>query len=338
MKKLIILIGLCLVLLFLPWAPAFCQLQKLAQTGMKFLSISPDARASALGDAFTAIEGNSSAMFYNPAGMAFANGFMNASLGQVTWIADINYAYGCVSFSPENGRFGVAGVSVLAADYGDFKGTIRNDSDQGFEDIGMFSPSAMSIGIGYANALSNKFSVGANVKYVIQDLGTSIVGFKEDGSRRTKSYLENVYAFDFGILYRTGFESLNFGMVIRNFSREVRYEDEGFQLPLTFKIGVSMNMLDLHPALNSELHSLLLSVDAVHPRDYPEQVYLGTEYLFMKTFALRVGYATPNDDHGLSAGIGLQQSYRNYLLALDYGYTPFEIFNDVHRFSVHFSF
>ena len=44
--------------------------QKLAQTGMKFLNILPDARAVALGEAFTAVPGTSSSLFYNPSAMA----------------------------------------------------------------------------------------------------------------------------------------------------------------------------------------------------------------------------------------------------------------------------
>ena len=44
--------------------------QKLGQTGMKFLGVSTDARISGMGDAITSIFGNSSAMLYNPAGMA----------------------------------------------------------------------------------------------------------------------------------------------------------------------------------------------------------------------------------------------------------------------------
>lgn len=43
---------------------------KLAQTGMQFLSVGTDARAVAMGEAFTTIEGRSSSLFYNPACMA----------------------------------------------------------------------------------------------------------------------------------------------------------------------------------------------------------------------------------------------------------------------------
>jgi len=313
--------------------------QKLAQTGMKFLSVSTDARISALGDAGTALEGNSALLFYNPAGLGFLSGFADVSMGQVEWIADIKYVHGGAVFSPENGQYGVFGISVLSADYGDFNGTIRYNNDQGFIDLGDLSasPGALIIGISYAKALSNQFSVGGNIKYVNQDLGSSIVGFNSAGGYNKKSYSANVMAFDFGILYRTGFKSLNFGMCIKNFSEEVTYEDESFQLPLTFKIGVAMDVFDLYEGLNKKTHALLVSVDAVHPRDYYEQVNFGLEYLFLKTFALRLGYSTPNDEHGFSAGVGLQQSYHNYMLALDYSYTPFGVFNDVHRFSFRFA-
>ena len=337
MKKYIIL---SCAFFFLITTTAFSQQQefkrqKLAQTGMKFLSVSTDARISALGDAGTALEGNSNSMFYNPAGLGFLNGFTDVSLGRVDWIADIRYIYGGAAFSPANGRYGVFGISVIAADYGNLNETIRYGQE--FIDVGTFSPGAAAFGISYAKALSSQFSVGGNIKYVNQDLGSSIVGFNSTGGFDKKSYSADVFAFDFGILYRTGFKSLNFGMSIKNFSKEVTYEDESFQLPLTFKIGVAMDVLDLYEGINKQSHALLLSVDAVHPRDYYEQVNFGIEYLFINTFALRVGYSTPNDEHGFSAGVGLQQSYHNYMIALDYAYTPFGVFNDVHRFSVHFA-
>ena len=53
---------------------------KLAQTGMKFLSFSPDARAAALGGAMTAKTGGAASLFYNPAGMARLEG-MNVTVG-----------------------------------------------------------------------------------------------------------------------------------------------------------------------------------------------------------------------------------------------------------------
>ncbi len=312
------------------------QQEKRAQTGMKFLSITTDPRAAALGEAVTSLEGNSTAMFFNPASMARLHTFGDVSLGRVDWIADISYGFGSAAFRPAGGSFGVLGVSVISVDYGNFNGTIRDPGDRGYVDTGVFSPSAWAVSLGYAKALNDKFAVGGRIKYVNQDLGSAIVGFDEDGTYLTRGYEENVLAFDFGILYQTGFRSLGFGMNVNNFSREVKYEEEGFQLPLTFKIGLSMDAADLL-AIDREKHSFLLSVDAVHSRDYSEQINFGGEYWFAKTVALRAGYSFPNDEHGFSAGAGFQRMSKSIGLGVDYAFTPFGVFDSVHRFAFHFS-
>jgi len=319
------------------------KVQKLAQTGMKFLNVTTDARISAMADAVTAVEGSSTAMFLNPSSMAKMPKFVDISLGKVDWIADIDYFYGSVAFSPFNGRYGVFGFSMLSVDYGNMIGTIRDDNpanELGYVETGAFSPTAMAFGFGYSKALSSKFSVGGNIKYVLQNMGSSIVGLvgaASDGNYTKKSYSASVTAFDFGVLYNTGFRSLNIGMCIRNFSKEVRYEDESFQLPLIFRIGASMDLLDIYPFMSKEHSSFLLSVDATHPRDYPEQINVGLEYLVFKTFSIRAGYSAPNDEYGFTSGIGFQQAFSNYHLAVDYAYIPFGAFNEVHRLSVHFS-
>lgn len=314
--------------------------EKRAQAGMKFLSVVTDARVGALGNAVTALENNSAAMFFNPAGMARLHSFASVSLGSMNWIADIKYVYASAAFSPNDGAWGVFGVSVRSVDYGEFRSTIRDNNaanEAGFLDNGTFSPTAMAIGLGYGKSLSDKFSVGGQIKYVMQDLGSAVVGYDDANSFVTRAYDTNVLAFDFGILYRTGFKSLNFGMYVENFSKEVTFEEEGFQLPLQFKIGVAMNLADILP-MNRDVHGFLLAVDATHPRDYPEQLNLGGEYVLVNTFSLRGGYSFPNDEHGVSFGAGFKKSLKSYGLALDYAYTPFGLFDNVQRFSLHFSF
>lgn len=273
-------------------------------------------------------------MFFNPAGMARLKNSVDVSLGRVQWIADINYVYGSLAFSPSDGKYGVFGVNALSVDYGDFRGTIRADNEAGYVDTGIFSPTAFAVGLGYAKALSDKFSVGGDVRYVKQDLQSNIIGFNQDGSEITTDNRVNVFAFDFGILYRTGFRSLDFGMSLRNFSEEIEYVEESFQLPLTFEIGISMNAMDVLARENTT-HDFIVSVDAVHPRDFAEQVNIGGEYMFMEMFALRAGYSFPNDEHHFSAGAGFHKAS---LFSLDYAYTPFGLFNEVHRFSVQFGF
>ncbi len=337
-KHLIRFVVLCGVFV-ISFGSSWAQQEKRAQAGMKFLSVITDPRAAALGEAMTSVEANSSAMFFNPSSMANLNTFGDVSLGRVNWIADIDYVYGSVALRPASGAYGVFGVSIVSVNYGDFVGTIRDNNpanERGYIDTGTFSPSAWAVGLGYAKALSDKFSMGARIKYVNQDLGSATVGFDQSGASLTRGYEENVMAYDFGILYHTGFRSLSFGMNVNNFSREVKYEDEGFQLPLTFRIGLSMDAADVL-AMDKERHSLLISVDAVHPRDFSEQVNVGGEYWYAKTVALRAGYSYPNDEHGFSAGLGFQKTAKRFGLGLDYAYTPFGVFDSVHRFAFHFS-
>ncbi|HDQ00634.1 MAG TPA: PorV/PorQ family protein [bacterium] len=312
---------------------------KLAQTGFQFLSVGIDARATGMGEAFTTIDQTSSAIFYNPAGMASINSFADMSFSSMTWIADIKYNAGTLALSYDRGRYGVLGISFLSVDYGEFEWTQVAQNEQGFEDIGELignpQPNAHMFGLSYARQLTDRFSVGGTIKYVYHDLGSSFapVYTEDDTLMETKQYDLDLLAFDFGTIYRTGFKSLIFGMTVRNFSQEVKYEKEGFQLPLTFKIGVSMNAFDLIGADQRD-HSLFISLDAVHPRSYSEYLNIGGEYVFMDIISLRGGYISSQDEYDFTYGIG----FKLFGLAVDYSYVPYKVFDDINRVTFKFEF
>ena len=343
MKRIRLITATIVVVTGLFTSAAFGQ-AKLAQTGFNFLSVSTDARATAMGEAFTTIEGSSTSLFYNAAGLAGINTTVDLSLSQMKWIADITYLSGAVAFTPFEGRYGVIGVSFMTIDYGSFNFTQVAANEQGYQDIeGWPTPSAYVIGLGYGRALSDHFSVGGQVKYAYQSLGQSIVPAYTstvDGSGKTvrdttydlRDYSIGTLAFDFGTLYKTGLKSLAFGVAINNFAQEVKYERENFQLPLSFRIGVSMNLLDLIPGIGED-HSFYASIDAVHPRSYDEYLNIGGEYVFSKTVALRVGYITHHPDYDLTVGVGVQKMG----IAVDYSFMPHRIFNNIHRISVKFA-
>lgn len=312
--------------------------QKLAQTGMKFLIVGTDARGEGLGEAMTSIEGNASAMFFNPATMARMEALTSVSVSGAKFIADINHAEMGIAYSPAGGDYGVIGVFIHFVDYGTFDGTMLAPNAQGFIETGPFHPSGMALGVSYARALNDKFSLGGSAKWVRQSLGISVNGYDASDNLIKVNNSLGTAAFDFGLLYRTGFKSLNFGMVVRNFSKEVSYEKESFQLPLTFTIGASMNMLDLSGIQKSD-HALLLTLDAEHPRDFAEMVRFGAEYIFQDFLSLRVGYVSPQDEYKFTYGIGVHTSGtgRSMGIGVDYAYTHWTTFGDVHRFSLQFS-
>ena len=335
MKKNIILVGILIFIFGLAAGSGLAKDRKLAQTGMKFLVVSPDARSSALSSALTSVEGASTSLFYNPSTMSRMQADYHVSLGQVKWIADIDYIYATAAYKLMQGKYGVFGISFLSVDYGDFLGTIRADNEQGFIDTGIFQPTAFVFGIGYARALTDKFSVGGQIKYVRQNLTGGIIDFDAAEETDSKNFNIGLPAYDFGLIYKTGFKSLNIGMNIRNFSQEIKFVRESFQLPLTFKIGFSMNVMDFTELKD---HSVIVSMDYVHPRDFEEQIALGVEYMLFHSLALRVGYTAPTDEQGVSLGAGFQKDIFDYNLGIDYAYTDFGVFDNIHRFSFQFSF
>ena len=312
--------------------PALAQ-QKLAQSGFDFLNVSTDPRAEAMGEAVTSLDGNSTSMFFNTAGMARIENTATVSVGQVDWIAEIRHFYASAAFSPFHGEYGVIGVNFRSVNYGTLDETILASNANGYQDIGSFSPTAYSVGIGYAKALSDKFAVGGDINYVNQNLGSSITNINSDGSYVTTSSKLNVVSFDFGMIYKTGFKSLAFGMDVRNFSRELRYVQESYDLPLIFNLWISMNVFDMWN-IDSKTQSLIITAGATHPRDYPEQVNVGAEYTFMHIISLRGGYMFNNDVYGVTAGVGVHQDIAGVNLGIDYSWTPFTGgFSDVQRLS-----
>lgn len=305
--------------------------KKLGQTGFQFLSVTNDARSSALGNAATTLENGVNSLFFNPAGMARSDKTIELTASQNQWIDNIQHNTYALAFRPGDGRMGVFGLTAQSVDYGEVQGTLPWQNDQGYVDTEIMHPSAFAAGIGYAVALSDKFSVGGSIKYSGQQLGKSIV--PDADSLKVKKNLANATSFDFGTQFKTGFKSLTFGMTFQNFSEEINFERENFQLPLTFTIGITMDLLDLMPE-KPKGQELWLYADATHPRSYPEQVNLGLEYAFMKTLYLRGGYMVNSDERDFAVGVGL----RKFGFSFNYAYTPFGVFDYVQRITLGFGF
>ena len=325
-----------------PHAQQVEERDKLAQSGMKFLSVGADPRAAALGGAATALQTGPGALFYNPAGLSRSDRTTGVFLGQTTWIADIDYNHGAVSFAPAGGRFGVIGISALAVDYGELQETVFDaSSDAGFRDLGTFSPTAYAFGLGYARTVTDRFSVGGQVKVVGQDFGDVATAFTPtedgaDGSFTREEVSETVLAYDFGVMYDTPFPGLAFAVSARNFSQQAAFGDgEGFQLPLTLQIGAALDTQGL-TGFDPDVHRLVLAVDAEDPYDFTSQVELGAEYTFANTLSLRAGGVVPAEVQGVSLGAGLRQRLGGVGFGADYAYTSFTEFDPVHRIAVRF--
>jgi hypothetical protein len=302
--------------------------KKLGQTGLKFLDVCVGARPAAMGDAYTVISDDANAIFHNPAGIAQMKAKkFDLTVSRIQWISDISY--NAVGIIINGGILGNVGFSLIPApDYGDIIGTVVSDNERGYEETGFVDVSAFAMGLAYGRKFTDKFMIGGHFKYAYQHLGSNPMINPETDSMYTQVNEVSTMACDFGTIFYPGFKSFRFGMSVRNFNPgSVTYEEYGFQLPLTFKIGVGMDILDLfgeHPG-----QSLLVSIDASHPRDYTERLQIGGEYS-IGILKLRAGYKFNYAEEGLCAGVGIYVGN----IKLDYAYSEFGSFDLVNRVSL----
>ena len=330
MKKIIKPLTILVLPFFLLSSAKGEDLKKVAQTGLQFLKVDMLASAAAMGGAFTMAGKGANAMFYNPAGMSTTESGFDLVTSNTSWIADINYIAAGIARS--FGNLGTVGVSFVTSDYGDIQGTRLDASTaDGYVETDIGNVNSQAIGISYARILTDKFRVGGQVKFTSQALGANLMPEGE-----TKNNEVSGLAYDFGTIFYPGFKSLAFGMSIRNFSPQYKYEEEAFELPLTFNIGTSVNLFDF---VNGPSNSaLLIAVDAVHPRDYSERVHVGAEYLFADLLAVRAGYKTNYDEEALSMGFGVKYAVGGIGLRIDYSYSQLGAFDGVSRITIGGSF
>lgn len=315
--------------------PTQARMRKLAQAGLQFLKIGPSARAEAIAGAYSMIGNDPNTMFYNPAGLSHMDARIGFTANRVNWIADISYNSFGLAYNM--GNIGTFGVSFLMADFGEVLGTrISEESEKGYIDTGTLDVGSYVAGLAYSRQLTDKFFIGGQVKYVAEQLGSNDVSIGDQPEKIKDNKISSV-AFDFGTMYYTGIKSLKIGMSIRNYTPDLKYENESFEAPLTFRIGAAMDLMDIfndeHPS-----HSLLIAVDALHPRDYTEQLNVGTEYWFNDMFALRGGYKINYDTENLTAGLGFKQDIGGMNIFIDYCYTNVEYFDAVNRISLGITF
>lgn len=349
-----------------------------AQIGFQFLTVGTDARAAAMGEAFTtSVEASSNSIFYNPANLTSISKYspLAFSFNRNNWIADITYHSASIGFnvnSITDINFGVLALSFLHVDYGEFHGTkIDATTENGYIDTDIFSPEAYAFGLGYARQMTDRFSFGVHGKYVYQTLGYCDLYGGENSV--------NAWAFDLGVFYENIFmiSGLNFGATLRNiaFSKQENYAAQGYRaeeinLPSMLTAGVSLDVLGLfkrksksseelgskeefNPTRQNKVElqqrkipPLLISVDYASFQDISTQVHIGGEYTY-DNIALRMGYKYninesiengETDAQGLTTGVGLETRVKKIRVNIDYSYTPFSVFDDVQRLSLRFSF
>ncbi len=297
---------------------------KVGTTAADFLQIGVGPRAQALGGAFVSAADDASSLYWNPAGLARSSA-SEAFVTHSEWLADVNFDYLGVMLNM--GGLGTAGVSVTMLSVPDM--LVRTEDRQ--EGTGeTFDAADMAIALSYGRAITDRFLVGVNAKFIQQRIWhSSASGF----------------AVDIGTQFRTDFfGGLTIGAVLYNFGTDmklsgrdlrtfvdpdprqlgnndripVNFELDSFDLPLNFQFGVSSRPID------TRMHQLIVSVDALHPASNYESANVGVEYGFQERVFLRAGFQSlflDENEGGFSAGLGVHQRlFQGGIAKLDYAY------------------
>lgn len=304
------LLFLCMMLLFIP-ASVFGQ-AKVGTAGAQFLEIGVSARAVGMGDAFLAISNDASALYYNPAGLVQLEK-TELLASHIQYPADINYEFLGLAY-PSNRFGGVWGVGCYMLNSGRMPlTTIFYPDEEPYSSEQTFSAKEYALALSYGVNLTDRFSVGLTFKYI---------GQSYDDKRA------NGWASDIGTLYNTGFRGFKIAMVISNFGPDLKFIQMEYPLPMNFKFGGSMNIIE------SGSHKVTFALEGSHPNDNLEKFNGGIEYWYNDALALRIGNHFQNNAGGFTAGAGLNVKLSQLNLSFDYAYQDFGYLSQIHRFSV----
>jgi hypothetical protein len=320
--------------------------KKVGQTGMTYLAISMCARESAMGDAATASVKGVNGFWHNPAVLADIERFA-VSFNQVNWL--VNTKLSGLALAYTSGNWGTFGIDLTYMDYGEIIGTrpvAKSINPRGFELTEKIGVEDYAFGFSYARRINERFSFGFKIKRLHESLGSAslVVDEYDDPEtgditriRETRIWELNDWGLDFGTIYHVGWKNLTIAMTMQNFSRDMKYWFEEFQLPLTIRMGLAVDVTEFFLP-NNENMDFNLSMDGIHPIDYLETVNLGAEFVFQKKIALRSGYKFNHDVESFSAGVGAQFEFSGVSVTFDYAYTMADYFQDINRFSAYFTF
>jgi len=299
--------------------------------GAQELLIPVGARGLAFNGAYLSGLKGVEAIFYNPAGLAASNLSSEAMFSYMNYIADIGVSYAAIGTQFEG--FGSLGLSIKSIDFGDIlQTTTQNPYGTG----STFSPTFVTVGITYANSLTDRIQVGVTGNLISENIiSTSATGI----------------AFNVGVQYSNvvDISGLNFGVVLKNFGGQITfdgintlrgqqfYKIDGakFELPSQVQLGISYKK-----NINEDYRFLVIG--SFDNNNFSNDDYkIAGEFAFQETFFLRGGYsymASPSGQEeeqlfGSTFGAGFNVN-TGIDITVDYAYRSAKYFEANHVFTI----
>lgn len=302
---------------------ARCGAETAGTTGANILEIAPDARTTAMGEAFSAIADDAYGIYYNPAGLGTLRhteiAFANNSALQGIRHQHIAFAYSLRDVRTEN----VLSLGTLAVTFTDLNSGSMTGRDEAGADTGDFTVRDQVFTLAYGKPVydsetAGTFYLGAAGKFIDEALSDA-------------RYQHNV--IDAGALWQMPDSLFSLGVAAQNLGGRLGYHSHSFDPPTAYRAGIGFR---------DALNGFTADIDVINPIHGKMMFGAGGEYrLLNSALALRAGYNSRADQGmGLSAGIGLLLRQVDVMffyardVAIDYAFVPYGDLGDMHRISL----
>lgn len=317
-----ILLPALLLLAELPAAYAGGRARDAGTAAGQFLKLGADARAMAMGSAVSAFAEDSSAVYWNPAGLSGLTyrhvSFTHAALHQQVFADFISYAQPVASLLAgrrarelRTNQMGSVGAAVLYHN----SGNIPELDNTGTTTGGNFTPRDYAVMAGWGGALNEHLDAGLGIKYI--------------NSRITEEASTGAVDAGVRLRFRVWRFPVRLALLGQHIGGALKHNRLSDPLPLTLKAGLSVKLL----------RNWTLMGEAVSPRDNEAYASIGSELRLAVTardgVALRVGFNGRNKPAqvagvtGVTAGAGIRISWFH----VDYAWQPFGALDEEHRFT-----
>lgn len=327
---------------------SFASAFAVSESAVLFLLISPGARPAGMGEAFVGLADDATAVYYNPAGLAFQRG-REVTLMHANWLPQFGNDL-FIEFAAYKQHFeglGTIGVNVTYLNLGKQFQTLEDSPDP----VGEFSSYEFAASATYGTQLSEHWGVGIGLRYIYSNLAPFGAG-EEKGDGRASAF-----AFDLSTLYKMPFAPrLSLGVNLSNMGPKITYIDaaQADPLPTNLKVGFAYRLLNdkynkltlvgdmnkmmvnrhkdgtsdpFYEAIFTSPWTIKVAKTTQTSDDKTETEYEtmfngiisgGAEYWYSDMFALRAGYYwdKPGKVTFLSLGAGIQYS----LYRFDFSY------------------
>ncbi|NUN09827.1 MAG: PorV/PorQ family protein [Ignavibacteriaceae bacterium] len=230
------------------------------EAAVPFLLLAPDSRFSALGESGTGLADNSSAIFWNPAGIAFLTG-QEFTFTHSNWLPqfklDLFYDYATYRNYIED-IDGSVTASITYMNYGEFVRT----GEGGPEPLGTFRSFDAAVTLGYATKISSDWGLGFNFRLIHSNLSDQPTA-EEQGTG-----VATTVSFDVGCMWRPERLSIPFtdldiggqlsiGLNVSNLGPKIFYidKDQADPIPTNFRLGFAYRIY------SDEYNSLTYTLD-----------------------------------------------------------------------------